>query len=94
MGSGLKAQNKTGIRVQRKGLRLSGMGPGITRLLSQNQGSDLLDGLKISYHDITVIITSWFAIALDEIRTRRILRDGRLQAVYRMTETAASRKQE
>ena len=32
---------------------------------------------------LIVIITSWFAIALDEIRTRRILREkGGLQAVY------------
>ena len=28
------------------------MGSGITRLLSPNQGSDLLHGLKISYHNI------------------------------------------
>ena len=28
------------------------MGSGITRLLSLNQGSDLLHGLKISYHNI------------------------------------------
>ena len=28
------------------------MGSGITRLLSPNQGSDLLHGLKISYHKI------------------------------------------
>ena len=70
------------------------MGSGITRLLSSNQVSDLLHGLKISYHNIIVIITSWFAITLDEIRTRRILRDGGLQAVYRMTGTAANRKQE
>ena len=64
MGSGLKAQNLTGIRAQRKGLRAQGsglraqgsglrrMGSGISRLLSPNQGSDLLHGLKISYHNI------------------------------------------
>ena len=52
MGSGLKAQNIAGIRAQRKGLRLRRMGSGITRLLSPNQGSDLLHGLKISYHNI------------------------------------------
>ena len=52
MGSGLKAQNLTGIRAQRKELRLRRMGSGITRLLSPNQGSDLLPGLKISYHNI------------------------------------------
>ena len=28
------------------------MGSGITRLLSPNQGSDLLHGLKLSYHNI------------------------------------------
>ena len=32
------------------------MGSGITRLLSPNQGSDLLHGLKISYHHIFRII--------------------------------------
>ena len=35
---------------------------------------------------LIVIITSWFAIALDEIRTRRILREkGGLHAVYSTT---------
>ena len=41
------------------------MGSGITRLLSLNQGSDLLHGLKISYHNIfphnkvSVLRNSW-----------------------------------
>ena len=52
MGSGLKAQNRIGIRAQRKGLRAHKNGSGITRLLSPNQGSDLLHGLKLSYHNI------------------------------------------
>ena len=33
------------------------MGSGITRLLSLNQGSDLLHGLKISHYNIFPIIT-------------------------------------
>ena len=42
----------TGIRAQRKGLRAQKNGIRVTRLLSPNQGSDLLHGLIISYHNI------------------------------------------
>ena len=50
---GLRAQtqNMTGIRAQRKGLRAQKNGIRVTKLLSPNQGSDLLHGLKISYHN-------------------------------------------
>ena len=47
---GLRAQSPKYAGDQGSGLRR--MGSGITRLLSLNQGSDLLHGLKISYHNI------------------------------------------
>ena len=47
---GLRAQSPKYAWDQGSGLRR--MGSGITRLLSLNQGSDLLHGLKISYHNI------------------------------------------
>ena len=47
---GLRAQSLKYDWAQGSGLRR--MESGITRLLRPNQGSDLLDGLKISYHNI------------------------------------------
>ena len=52
---GLGAQSPKYDWDQGSGLRR--MGSGITRLLSLNQGSDLLHGLKISYYNIFRI--SW-----------------------------------
>ena len=55
MGSELKAQNMTGIRAQRKGLRaqgLEGSDQGSQGFWAPNQGSDLSHGLKISHHNI------------------------------------------
>ena len=64
---GLRAQSPKYDRDQGsgKGSGLRRMGSGITRLLSPNQGSDLLHGLKISYRNIfplnkvCVHIISW-----------------------------------
>ena len=47
---GLRAQSPKYDWDQGSELRI--MGSGITRRLSPNQGSDLLHGLKISYHNI------------------------------------------
>ena len=41
-----------GSGIRGKGSGLKRMGSGITRLLSPNQGSNLLHGLKISWHNI------------------------------------------
>ena len=49
-GSKPKIGLGSGLRGKGSGLRR--MGSGITRLLSPNQGSDLLHGLKLSYHNI------------------------------------------
>ena len=64
---GLRAQSPKYDRDQGsgKGSGLRRMGSGITRLLSPNQGSDLLHGLKISYlnifplNKVCVHIISW-----------------------------------
>ena len=50
MVHGLRAQSPKYDWDQGSELRI--MGSGITRRLSPNQGSDLLHGLKISYHNI------------------------------------------
>ena len=50
MVRGLRAQSSKYDWDQGSELRI--MGSGITRRLSPNQGSDLLHGLKISYHNI------------------------------------------
>ena len=45
MGSGLKAQNMTGIRAQKNGIRDH-------KAFESDSGIKLLHGLKISYHNI------------------------------------------
>ena len=52
MGSESKPKICLGSGLRGKGSGLRRMGSGITTLLSPNQGSDLLHGLKISYHNI------------------------------------------
>ena len=52
MGSGLKAQNMTGIRAQGKGLRAQKNGIRDHKAFEPDSGIRLLHGLKISYHNI------------------------------------------
>ena len=52
MGSGLKAQNMTGIRAQRKRLRAQKNGIRDHKAFEPDSGIRLLHGLKISYHNI------------------------------------------
>ena len=52
MGSRLKAQNITGIRAQRKGLRAQKNGITDHKVFEPESGIDLLHSLKISYHNI------------------------------------------
>ena len=52
MGSGLKVQNMTGIRAQRKRLRAQKNGIRDHKAFEPDSGIRLLHGLKISYHNI------------------------------------------
>ena len=52
MGSGLKAQNMTGIRAHRKRLRAQKNGIRDHKAFEPDSGIRLLHGLKISYHNI------------------------------------------
>ena len=51
MGSGLKAQNMTEIRAQRKGLRAQKNGIGDHKAFEPKSGIRVLHGLKISSHN-------------------------------------------
>ena len=57
-----------------RNLRTRAAKPGAARNEGLPRGKNKRPSFLVWSQSLTVIITSWFAIALDEIRTRRILR--------------------
>ena len=82
MGSGLKAQNMTGIRAQRKGLRAQKNGIRDHKAFEPNSGIRLLHGLKISYHKIFLLNKVCVHIICHESDQPQSLKFRKLLSVY------------